>query len=170
MKTQRHPILSIIYLCCMLYCYYLAQQTGNSLIFLGTSFLICSPFIVSFFIRKYHWSEPYFTSSYNFSTEKVRFTKDYTIPKELLLEKTVEVIKDSKFKIQNIDKEQLKIFATSGLSMNSVGENIYISFSEKEDYTNMNFCCTTIQSFSSWGRNRKNINKLINQIEESLII
>ena len=170
MKIQRTPFLSIAYSICSLFLYYKLLTTGNIVLFCFASFILSSPFIASFFIRKHHWAEPYFTNPYNFFTEKVRFSKEYDMPKNLLLEKITEIINESEFKIINIDDESYKIAAIGSLSHNTFGENLYISLSEKEKNTNMNICCTTIHAVSSWGRNRKNINNLIQQMEESLII
>jgi hypothetical protein len=178
MKTQRHIIIAILLGTLILYGYIykfiispigFSNPTGD-LIYFGIVIPIIILITVSFLIRKKVWAEPYFTSKYNYFNEKVRYSKEYNIPKELLLEKVIEITEDSKFKIVNIDNKKFKIFSISLLSHNTFGENLYISFSEKEDHTSMNFCCTTIHGYSSWGRNKKHINKLINQIEESLII
>jgi hypothetical protein len=164
MKNQRHLIISITYILVCLFTYHkVLQADGNPFIFFGVVTLLTSPLFGSLFIRKRPESEYFFASPYNFFTEKVNFTQEYKIDKELLIDKITEVINNSDLEIINIDRNTFKIFAISNLF------NLYLSFISEKDYTKVNICCTTTYGFG-WGLNKKKINTLINNIEESLII
>lgn len=179
MKTQRQITISILLGIIILYGYIYKFILSNplnfsnpigDLIYFGILIPIVALILFSFLIRKKTWAEPYFTSKYNLLNEKVRYSKEYTIPKELLIDKITEVIEQSDFNVIDINKEKSKLFAITKSAWNSLGENLYISLTENQDFTQMNVCGTTAYGRTSWGKNEKNINNLINQIEDSLII
>ena len=112
----------------------------------------------------------YFTSRFNLLTSKVRFEKEFDIPKEMMFEKIIEVINDSKFKLVKADKENFEILAITTITWKSWGENLYISFDTIGDDTIMKFCSVTLFQIYSWGKNEKNYDDLIHEIESSLTI
>ncbi|MEA3504958.1 MAG: hypothetical protein U9R32_07155 [Bacteroidota bacterium] len=127
-------------------------------------------FIFNYTVRNRPLFKPYFTSNLNILTAKYRNKTEYNISRELMLEKTIEVLKDSNLTIKHINKETYEILATSSINLRSWGEIVYIDFREKNEKTILNFCSTTFFGMISWGKNEKHYNQLINNIEESLVI
>lgn len=142
----------------------------DSPILVVTLLLIGGFFIFNLVIRKSLSFKNYFTHQYNFLTSKVRSEKTFDISKELMFDKIIEVINDSKFKLVEADKERFEILAIAPISFKSWGENLYISFETRGDETKMKFCSTTLLQIYSWGKNEKNCNDLLNEIESSLTI
>ena len=168
MKTYKHIFIAIlIILFSGLIGYYLKP---NNPIMIVLSFLILGFFIFNLIIRKSLSFKNYFTSPYNLFTTKVYYQKTYEIPKELMYEKIIEVIDNSKFKLVDTNNEKLEILAISSITFKSWGENLYISFETNENNTLMKFCSTTLFQIYSWGKNEKNYNDLLNNIENSLTI
>lgn len=168
MKTLKHFLVAVlIILVSVLSSYYLIPNNPNMLIFL---FLIVGFFIFNLIIRKSLSFKNYFTSPYNLFTTKVRSEKLYDIPKELMFEKIIEVINNSGFKLVEIDKNKFEILAISTITFKSWGENLYISFETKGNETLMKFCSSTLFQMYSWGKNEKNIDDLLNEIESSLTV
>ena len=112
----------------------------------------------------------YFTSKYNVLTNKVWSEKVFDIPKDLMYEKMIEVIKNSGFKIVDVNANTYEILAISKITFISWGENIYISFEAKGDETIMKFCSSTFLGAYDWGKNEKNYNKLVNEIDLSFTV
>lgn len=133
-------------------------------------FLIVSFFIFNLIIRKSLSFKNYFTSKYNLFTTKVWSEKSYDMPKELMYEKLIEVINNSNFKLVDSDNDKFEILAISTITFNSWGENLYISFETDENETIMKFCSSTLFQIYSWGKNEKNYNYLVNEIESSLTV
>ena len=138
-------------------------------------YIIVPLFILGFFvfnlvIRRSLFFKNYFTSQYNVLTSKVRSEKAFDIPKELMFEKMIEVIDHSKFKLVEAHKERLEILAITNITFKSWGENLYISFETIGDETIMKFCSVTFFQITSWGKNEKNYNDLLSEIESSFTI
>ena len=168
MKTFKHILVALfIMLFSGLMTYYLKP---NKPIMIGFIFLSLGFFIFNLIIRKSLSYKNYFTSPYNLFTTKVHYQKSFDIPKDLMFEKLLEVINNSNFKLGDINKEKFEILAISTITFKSWGENLYISFETNENKTIMKFCSTTLFQIYSWGKNEKNYDNLINDIESSLII
>jgi hypothetical protein len=135
-----------------------------------TIFLIIGFFIFNLIIRTSLSFTNYFTNQYNLLTSKIHSEKAFDISKELMFEKIIEVINDSKFKLVEADKDRYEILAITGISFKSWGENLYISFEKRGDETIMKFCSATLFQIHSWGKNEKNFTDLLNEIENSLTI
>lgn len=133
-------------------------------------FLIPGLFIMNFIIRRSLTFKNYFTSQVNLLTSKFYSEKSFDISKELMFEKIIEVINDSKFKLVEADKDKFEILAITKISFKSWGENIYISFDTIGDETIMKFCSVTLFQIFSWGKNEKNYDDLLNEIENSLTV
>ena len=127
-------------------------------------------FTFNFVMRKNEDYQGYFTSKYNFLTSKYEASITSDLPKALMFQKMVEVVENSNIRLVNSDENTLKIFATKGLTFQSWGENIYISFDENDNKTTMHFTSTTVVGIVSWGRNEKNYSGLLSNFEESLTI
>jgi hypothetical protein len=112
----------------------------DNLVFIVLVFLIAGFFIFNLMIRKSLSFEKYFTSKYNLLTSKFNRKKSFEISKGLMYEKVIEVINNSDFRIVDTDKEKFKLLAVSSVS------------------------------FKSWGKNERNYENLLNEIENSLII
>lgn len=112
----------------------------------------------------------YFTNQYNLFTTKVWHQKSYDIPKDLMFEKIIEVINSSNLKLVETNKEKLEILAISTITFKSWGENLYISFETNGNETIIKFCSVTLFQIYSWGKNEKNYDNLLNDIENSLIV
>lgn len=168
MKTFKHILVAVlIMLISVLMTHYLKPDNPIMIVFL---FLILGFFIFNLIIRKSLSFKNYFTSPYNLITTKVRYQKSYDIPKDLMFEKIIEVINNSNFKLVETNKDKLEILAISSLSFKSWGENLYISFETNGNKTIMKFCSITLFQMYSWGKNEKNYDDLLNNIESSLII
>jgi hypothetical protein len=121
-------------------------------------------------IRKSLSFKSYFTSPFNVLTAKKRSEILFTIPRELMFEKIIEVINDSNFKLINANRDKYEILATTRISWLSWGENLYISFENKENETIMKFCSATLFQIYSWGKNERNYDNLLKEIEDSLTV
>lgn len=168
MKTFKHiSIAALIMLISCVSTYYLKPNNPFLMTFL---FLIVGFFLFNLIIRKSLSFKSYFISRYNLFTTKVRSEKVYDIPKELMFEKIIEVINNSDFKLVEIDKDKFEILAISIITFKSWGENLYIGFQTKGNETIMKFCSSTLFQIYSWGKNEKNYDDLLNEIESSLIV
>jgi hypothetical protein len=168
MKTLKHiSVAFLIMLISGLSPYYLKPNNPIMMTFL---FLIVGFFIFNLIIRKSLSFKSYFTSRYNLFTTKVRSEKSYDIPKELMFEKIIEVINHSDFKLVETDENKFEILAISKITFKSWGENLYINFETKGNETIMKFCSSTLFQMYSWGKNEKNYDDLLNEIESSLIV
>ena len=168
MKTLKHILVVIlIVLIAVLGNYYLKPSNPLMITFI---FLMSVFFIFNLIIRKSLSFKIYFTSQYNVFTAKVRSEMAYDIPKELMFEKVIEVISNSDFKLVDTDTSKFEILAISAITYKSWGENLYISFETKGNETIMNFCSSTLFQIYSWGKNEKNYDDLLNEIESSLTI
>ncbi len=168
MITFKHIFVAVlIMLISGLMTYYLQPNNPFMIVLL---FLFIGFFIFNLIIRKSLSFKNYFTSPYNLFTTKVRYQKSYEIPKDLMFEKIIEVINNSDFKLVETNKEKLEILAISTITFKSWGENLYINFKTNGNITIMKFCSTTLFQMYSWGKNEKNYDDLLNDIESSLII
>jgi len=168
MKTFKHILVAVlIMLISVLMTHYLKPDNPIMIVFL---FLILGFFIFNLIIRKSLSFKNYFTSPYNLITTKVRYQKSYDIPKDLMFEKIIEVINNSNFKLVETNKDKLEILAISTITFKSWGENLYISFETNGNETIIKFCSVTLFQIYSWGKNEKNYDNLLNDIENSLIV
>ena len=132
--------------------------------------LIAFIFILSLITRKISWFKPYFTSKYNVLTNKFHQKQEFDFSRDIMFDKMIEVIKHAGFKIIETDKETGDIFATSGMTFSSWGENIYVSMKEELGKTTVDFCSACFFQVYDWGKNERNYIKLLNEFEDSLTI
>lgn len=151
----------------VLLAYYLEPENP---IWLTTIFLLVGFFVFNFIIRKSLSFKNYFIHQYNFLITTVRSEKTFDISKDLMFEKIIEVINDSEFKLAEVDKDKFEILAISKITFKSWGENLYISFEAIGNETIMKFCSVTLFQIYSWGKNQKNCDDLLNEIESSLTV
>jgi len=129
-----------------------------------------SIFLLNILSRNSIAFKPYFTSKWNIFTSKFRKDFQTEIPSELIFDKLLEVIENSQFKLKYADKKKFEILATSEFTFNSWGENIYITLLESGPINVVRFESVTLFQMYSWGKNEKNFNKFLEQMEDSLTI
>jgi hypothetical protein len=127
-------------------------------------------FAFNLVIRRSLYFKNYFISPFNLLTTKIRIEKVFDIPEELMFEKMIEVLDHSKFKLVEANKDNSEILAVTKITFKSWGENLYISFETIGDKTIMKFCSVTFFQITSWGKNEKNYDDLLTEIESSLTI
>jgi hypothetical protein len=127
-------------------------------------------FLFDLAVRKVEWFKPYFTSDYNFFAAKTRYRQELDFSKKILFEKLIEVLQASKFKLVTSDESKGYIFAISPISLFSWGENIYIDLNEADGKTTMDFCSACLFQISSYGKNKRNYQKFLDEFEKSLTI
>lgn len=125
-------------------------------------------FAFSLSIRKNLAFKGYFTSKINFLTIKSEMVQDFDLPRELLMEKMHEALKNTKFEILHADSQSGFIFASSSISWYSWGENIYIEMEEKGQKTSVKITSACLMQLYDWGKNKKNIQLILSQFEKSL--
>lgn len=168
MKNLKHVFFALLLLFIALWVpRYVEDQDP---LFITITLLLLGFFIFNLAIRKSLAYKSYFTSPYNFLTAKFRSELTYDIPKELMFEKVLEVINGSKFKLADVDKDRFEILATASMTAFSWGENLYISFDGSGDRPTLKVCSATFFQVHSWGRNEKNYEYLMQEIEASLTI
>lgn len=121
-------------------------------------------------VRRFAWFKPYFMSRYNFLSAKFRHIQEFDFSKEILFEKLLEVLIAAGFEIRQSNKSTGTIFAFTYIDWWTCGENIYISLTEVNGKTTLDFCSVSVSSFFSWGRNKRHYKKILQEFEESLII
>lgn len=132
---------------------------------------ILSFFIFNLAIRKLLVFKSYFTSRYNVLTTKFNQTISYSISRDLMFEKVIEVLNDSKFKLVKVDKDSYEILAVTNISWLSWGENLYIELEGNgDDESIMKFCSVTFFQVYAWGKNEKNYTDLLQAMEESFTV
>lgn len=166
MKYLKNILVFIIFLAAIqLSTSYLSN---NTMMWVMTLLIVF--FIFNILVRNSLYFKKYFSSPYNISTAKSLNIKEIDIPKELLFEKMIEVINDSNLRLVEVDEKSFEILATTSMNLHSWGENIYLSFESKGEKTMMRICSTTLFQRISWGKNKKNFDNLIQQIDDSLTI
>ncbi|MFW6248377.1 MAG: hypothetical protein ACOC4J_01245 [Bacteroidota bacterium] len=143
---------------------------GKNQVFLITSIIIIGFFILNLVLRKSLSLKKYYTHPFNPLTSKVCYEKTYDIPKKLMFEKIIEVLKYSEFELVETNKDRFEILAITKISLKSWGENIYIDLDANGNETIMKFCSVTIFQIYDWGKSEKNYKDLCEQIESSLTI
>ncbi len=140
-------------------------------IFLKTIVIIIPMlFLLNIFMRNSLKFKNYFTSRYNIFTSKYRYSEAFDLSEDLLFDKVSEVVAQSNYKVSGVNKNRHQILLTTGFSLSSWGENVYIEVKTVGNKTVMNLCSVTFFQIVSWGKNRKNIRKLTGEIESSFII
>ncbi len=166
MKSIRTAVIVLVAFSIM----YLLVRMENQAFFRIISLSIGGLFLFSLLVRRNINFRPYFTSSYNLFTAKIRRQDEFDIAKDILFDKLVEVLSDAGFTVRYTDKGKGVLFATSRISMFSWGENIYVDMTEKDNKTVVDFCSASFFGAVSWGRNEKNYKDLLETFENSLTI
>ena len=136
-------------------------------VFVGVVVLL---FLFNLAVRRTLLFEPYFKSSFNIFTCKHCQEQIVDVSTGLMFEKLEEVLRDSEFKLVDLNSETMELLVVSKFSMSSWGENIYVSLKEDNDKTIVSFCSVTLFQVCSWGKNENNIAKLMARLEKSFII
>lgn len=152
--------------------FFLTRMSNNSdyNVMAIVAFVLGAFFILNLALRRSIASKPYFTSKYNFLTSKFRTIKSYDISQQLMFDKIIEVIGDTKFKLVDTDEESCELLALSSITFKSWGENLYINLKPEGDKTVMHFCSVTLLQMYDWGKNEQNSKVLLKEIEDSFVI
>lgn len=143
-------------------------KKGNVVYLISIAFI--SIFLFNIVVRNRIWFKPYFVSSWNIFSSKFRKDFKFDIPRELVHEKIIEVIKDSPFEIKYADRDAFEILAVSKMSWMSWGENIYLTLVETEGKTRIRFDSVALFQIYTWGKNEKNFEIFLEKVEDSLTI
>jgi hypothetical protein len=132
--------------------------------------LLLTLLFFNFIIRRVVWFKPYFISKYNFFSTKAKVQKEFDIPKEILFDKFLEVLTTTGFKIKNTNKVKGEIFAITSMSWKSYGENIYLTLKDSKKGTTVDFYSVCVMQIYDWGKNEINLNKVLQEFDNSLTI
>lgn len=168
MKNAKHLLVICLIIVVSVLIGHYTQR--NSPIVFSSLFIIVGLAIFNLINRNSQSFKPYFMSKYNLFTSKSKFEKTYDIPIDLMFEKTIEVINNSKFHLVWTDSKSFEIMANTKITFRSWGENIYISFEEANGKTKMKFCSAALFQIYAWGKNEENYDTLLSEIENSLIV
>lgn len=108
-------------------------------------------------------------SPYNVFSCKTSKTIESELDAGLLLEKVLFEIDTIGLKTQYVDKDNKSILVSTPINLRTWGENIYFDVIDNGETSNL-----VIQSASpqviSWGKNNENIERLVQNIEDSFTI
>ena len=166
--TRSKAMSALFFTVYMVFIMFLQRKHPEAMYVLGA--IMGGLLIFSLLVRRSIRFKPYFTSRYNFLTSKIRHQKEFDLPKDILFDKIIEVLTEAGFKMQHADKAAGTLFATTGVSFYSWGENIYLDLTEKNGFTKVDFCSSCFFAITSWGRNEKNYERMLDTFENSMII
>ncbi|MEJ6590301.1 MAG: hypothetical protein QNL43_10925 [Crocinitomicaceae bacterium] len=166
MKTSKH----LLALSAMGLILFLNIKYPQHHLLLIIAFPLLLGFCFNLAFRKRIYFKPYFMSNWNFLTATHKSSSETNISSGLMFEKMLEVLVGSNYKVQYSDKDKKEIFVTTTMSFKSWGENIYIDIEEREPgKTKINIISTALQVYT-WGKNEQNFDKMVLEIEDSLIV
>ncbi len=144
-------------------------DSGNPLAYAPVAIILFF-FIFNMAVRRKLSYKEYFTSPSNILTSKSRVDRTYDIPVDLMYEKLKEVIDDSSFNLTDFNAQKHEILATSKISFWSWGENLYLSMVPDGQQTKVTFISATFFQVYAWGKNDRNLDSVVEEIEDSLTI
>ncbi|MFD1550543.1 hypothetical protein DNU06_16330 [Putridiphycobacter roseus] len=143
------------------------NKVDDKRILMGITGILVVIFLFNFLVRKKPGFKSYFLSPFNLFSSKITVKKSFDLSKDILVPKFKEVLEAADFKIGYSDEAAGELFAYSNISWKSWGENIYVDVNENGDVV---FTSVAIIGVYSWGKNEKNLEKLVETFESSLII
>lgn len=135
--------------------------------------VLCVPIsllIVNMLLRKKLKYAFWFLSDYNIFLEKKKAAFESEISKELLFEKLLEVVNDSKFKLEDIDKENFQLLISTSPNALTWGENMYIKITTVKTVSVVTMTSVSVFGSYSWNRNDQHHKEFQVSFEESLTI
>jgi hypothetical protein len=144
--------------------------------------VIIGSWFLYLFLQKFNFAvrgnvryKPYFISRYNILTSKIRRVREIDLPKELLFKKLIEIMPRIGFEIKHSDEKNGTIHAITPIREIIRGEIIYVSLTDINGKSMLEFYSTSIISeptFSSIYRDRNelNYNNFFREFENSLVI
>ena len=157
-------IISIVLIFCLII------KFPNSRILMVVGAFLTVVLIFNFSIRKRIQFKSYFLNPWNFLVSTQFSNQNTEISPGLMYEKMLEVVQDSNYRVRDSNPLKKSIFLTTPISLKSWGENIYIDINESNlGKSTIKITSVALQVYS-WGKNQQNFEKLILEIEESLII
>lgn len=145
------------------------MESENPLTFIPLGIILIF-FVLNMAVRRKLNYKGYFTSPSNILTSKSMVERTYDIPVDLMYEKLKEVIDDSSFNLTDFNAQRHEILATSNISFWSWGENLYLSMVPDVEQTKVTFISATFFQVYAWGKNDRNLDKVVEEIEDSLTI
>lgn len=145
--------------------YFTLKETARIIIFT----LIIVFFVFNLTVRKKVTFKPYFTHPLNLFTLKHSKSYSLDLPQDLLLEKVEEVLKLNGCSVVYRNNENNQLMATTKFNLLSWGENIYISTLVEDGKTKLDFCSASVFSLT-WGRNKRNFERLVQSLDNALTI
>jgi hypothetical protein len=158
-------------------------EENNIYIAVPLFYFIVGLWFFIFFVQKFNLMvreselfKPYFTSRYNPLTSKIRRVHEIDLPKELLFKKLIEIMPRIGFIIKHSDEKKGTIHAITPITEIVMGEIIYISLTDVNDKSMLEFYSSSISPpglnhrYILRERNERNYKKLLQEYEESLII
>lgn len=133
--------------------------------FLG---LIVGLLVFNIFARNSFVFKGYFVSKWNIFSEKSTQSFTTDLPLDLIHENLIEILQRHQFTIRHRDSNHL--FATTGMSFRSWGENIYCDIQTKGNQVEVQLTSVCLFQHISWGKNDQNVQQLISSFEESLTV
>lgn len=80
-----------------------------------------------------------------------------------------EVLRTNGFELVEKDEQKQKLLAITKFNFLSWGENLYVKINEQNGNTEIEFCSASVFSIT-WGRNKRNFDKLVKGLDNALII
>ena len=157
-------IISIVLIFCLII------KFPNSRILMVVGAFLTVVLIFNFSIRKRIQFKSYFLNPWNFLVSTQFSNQNTEISPGLMYEKMLEVVRDSNYRVRDSNPLKKSIFLTTPISLKSWGENIYIDIDDSSlGKSTIKITSVDLQVYSR-GKNQQNLEKLILEIEESLII
>ena len=136
----------------------------------GLAISIAIIFILHLIFRRLTSMKSYFNHRLNFFSTGERYVVPTDIPSDILVDKLGEVAEQAGFRVLEKDRESGLVFAITGTSFVSWGENIYITVRDTGGRSEFEFSSVCFFQLFDWGKNRRNYERFITEFEKSLII
>jgi len=148
-----------------------SHLTGEPILSLLLFIIPITFLIVNLILRKRIQFKSWFLSKLNIFLDKEESVLISDIPPDLLYEKVLLVIDESKFKRMDSTVENFQVLATTSPNFWTWGENIYVAISKKNDtMSEIKITSVTVFGSYSWNRNKKNHQHFCESFEQSLTI
>jgi len=148
-----------------------SHLTGEPIFSLSIFIIPITFLIVNLILRKRIQFKSWFLSKLNIFLDKEESVITSDIPPDLLYEKVLLVIDESKFKLIDSITEKFQILTSTSPNFWTWGENIYVEIIEKNNtISEIKITSVTIFGSYSWNRNKKNHQHFCKLFEQSLTI
>lgn len=135
---------------------------------IGLISIIALLLFFNIFTRNLYFFKGYFVSEWNIFSEKSTRSFKSDLPIDLIRENLNDIFTKHHFKIRHQDSSC--IFATTGMTFRSWGENIYCDIQTKGEQVEIQITSVCLFQHYSWGKNDQNLSQLISSFEASLTV